>query len=300
MTIYTFAQEVQERIQRRLGAGYMVHLQKVQKNNGVHLEGLVIRSEKQNVSPTIYLDDFYEAYCNGYSMEHILDNILSIYEQDTPRGNVDMSFFKEFESVKDRICYRLIDERQNREILEKIPYVPFLDLAICFYYAYQGEELGNGSILIYHTHLEMWGVTTEELLALANENTPTLFPWECSSMEKVIEELMEDAFLSKEDKLQFFKDVPMRILSNSKRTFGASCILYPGVLEQLALRLQSDFYILPSSIHEVILLCDRQGETEYELKRMIEEVNRTQLEIQEVLSYSLYHYSLKNKQIEIL
>ena len=307
MTIYKFSKEIQERMEERLGAGYTVRLQKVQKNNGVHLQGLVIRNKEQNISPTIYLDDFYEAYCNGYTMKQIIESILKIYEEDTPKGNIDMSFFKEFQSVKDRICYRLIDEKQNGELLQKIPHVKFLDLAVCFYYAYQSEELGNGSILIYYTHLEMWNVTKEELLALAHENTPRLFPWECSSMKKVIEELMQEEFelngeyfLTEEDRKQFFKDVPMHILSNGARTYGAACILYPGVLEQLALKYQCDFYILPSSIHEVILLREGQTESVWELKQMIAEVNRTQVEIQEVLSNSLYYYSLKKRQIEIL
>lgn len=300
MTIYNFSKMIQGKVKERLGEEFNVRLQQVQKNNGVIFQGMVILNKARNVSPTIYLDDYYEAYCNGYDVERIIEGILKIYEEDTPKGNIDMDFFKDFQSVKDRICYRLIDEKLNRELLEKIPHVKFMNLAICFYYAYESEELGSGSILIYHTHLAMWKVTVEELLALAHVNTPGLLPWECSSMENVLEELMGDCFMSEHDKMQFFKDVPMSVLSNNKRTYGASCILYPGVLEQLSLRFQSGFYILPSSIHEVILLCDGCGESEPELKNMIKEVNRTQLETVEVLSDSLYYYSLNKKQIEIL
>ncbi|MBE5873926.1 MAG: hypothetical protein E7287_05895 [Lachnospiraceae bacterium] len=300
MTKQKFSRDIQEKVAVRLGAEYEVRLQTVQKNNGVQLQGMVILNKLQNVSPTIYLDDFYEAYCNGYLIERIVEEILRIYREDTPKENVDMSFFLDFESVKERICYRLIDERQNRELLEKIPHIKYLDLAICFYYSYQSEQLGNGSILIYHTHLAMWGVTEQELLRLAHENTPRLFPWQCNSMENVLDELVGDCYLSQEEKTAFFRDVPMNVLTNSAKTFGASCILYPGVLEQVALELQSGFYILPSSVHEVILLCDGCGESEPELKNMIKEVNRTQLEAVDVLSYSLYYYSLIKKQIEIL
>lgn len=307
MTIYKFANEIQDKISERLGTDYQVRIQKVQKNNGVHLQGLVISSSTQNISPTFYLDDYFEAYCNGYAMERIIESILHIYRENTPKGHIDMSFFKDFQMIKNKICYRLVNAKQNQELLEKVPHILFLDLAICFYYAFENEELGSGTILIYHTHLKMWNATTEELFALAQKNTPRIFSWECSSMQKVMEELMneelefgEGTLFEMQENEPFYRDVPMQILSNRTRTFGAACILYPGVLEQLSSKFESDFYILPSSIHEVILLFDSKSESPQELKKMIAEVNRTQVQVQEVLSNSLYYYSAKQKQIKIL
>lgn len=176
MEIKRFAQNVQAAVQKDLGQGYKVTLKDIAKNNGVTLSGMIITAEGQNIAPTIYLDSFHEAYEGGVSFERIVEKILEVYRTDTPSQSIDMEFFRDFEKVKDRICYKLINREKNEELLSQIPHKEFLDLEICFYYAYQGEALGNGSILIFNTHLEMWDTSIEELFALAQENTPAIFP----------------------------------------------------------------------------------------------------------------------------
>jgi len=288
-----------------LGEGYEVKLQEVQKNNGVRLLGLLILTEKQNVSPTIYLKPFWEAYENGVTLAELVSRVLQIYREDTPAESVDMSFFRDFQQVKGRICYRLIDGKQNRELLEKIPHIPFLDMAICFYYAYEGEHLGKGTILIYNTHAKMWQATVSDLMKLAQENTPRLFPWECNSMESLIREMfgeeeVQGIRLTEEEQKQLKKELPMRILSNEQRVHGAACILYPGILEKIAAEVSANLFILPSSVHEVILLPDKGEEDAGQLKSMIREVNRTQLEPEEVLSDSLYYFDCLKKHVKIV
>ena len=190
MEMKDFAEKVCKAMSEILGDGYEVRLQEVQKNNGVKLQGLLILAANQNVSPTIYLKPFWEAYEEGVTLSEIVRRIFQIYREDTPGESIDMSFFKDFEQVRDRICYRLINAKQNQDLLEKIPHVPFLDLAICFYYAYEGDALGSGTILIYHTHRNLWQTNVAELMKLAQNNTRNLFPWECSPMDELIEELM--------------------------------------------------------------------------------------------------------------
>lgn len=305
MEMKEFAEKMRKAMTEVLGDGYEVKLQEVQKNNGVRLQGLLILTQTQNISPTIYLKPFWEAYEGGVTLADLVKRILQIYREDTPGESVDMSFFRDFEKVKDRICYRLIDAKQNKELLEKIPHIPFLDLAICFYYAYEGEALGSGTILIYHTHMNLWQTGITDLMRLAQVNTPRLFPWECNSMETVIRELFAqeentENVLGEEEQQQFIAEVPMGILSNRQRIYGAACILYPRVLEELAGKANANLYILPSSIHEVILLPDTQNEEPLQLKSMIYEVNRTQLEPEEVLSDSLYYFERLEKNIRII
>lgn len=305
MEMKEFAEKMCRAMAEVLGDGYEVRLQEVQKNNGVRLQGLVIMTEKQNVSPTIYLKPFWEAYENGVTLADLVSGILQIYREDTPGESIDMSFFKEFERVKNRICYRLIDAKQNRELLQRIPHILFLDLAVCFYYAYEGDALGSGTILIYHTHANMWRVGASELMCLAQVNTPHLFPWECNSMEAVMRELLgqkeaQGVWLNEEERKIFSKEIPMRILSNEQRVHGAACILYPGVLEKVSQETGANLYILPSSVHEVILLPDTGKEDPTQLKSMVYEVNRTQLEPEEILSDSLYYFDGLNRNIKML
>ncbi len=290
MGIKEFAMKVQDAVVKKLGEGYQVKIQEIQKNNSIVLQGLMIMSEKNNVSPTIYLNSFWEAYEKGLLFSVVIDRILQIYKEDTPKANVDMSFFREFKKVKDRICYRLVSKEQNQELLKKVPYMEYLDLAICFYYAYQGDALGCGSILIHNTHIEMWKTTKEELFKLAQYNTQLLFPWECRSMEDTISEIMDSRQEQVAEMQEFLGVMPMKILSNVNRVQGAICILYPGVLKQLADREQKNLFIMPSSIHEVILLPDSGCENAKQLKEMVTEVNSTQVEPEEVLSNNLYYY----------
>lgn len=253
MEIKEFTEKLKNALNKKLGEEYEIQSVQVPKNNGVMLQGLTIQKPEQNVAPTIYINGFLDAYNEGVPLTNIVERILDILQKDSPDGDVDMSFFHHFEKVKDRICYRIISAEKNLELLQKIPHKLYLDFAICFFYAYQGDALGNGSILIHNTHVQMWQTSLEELWKLAEENTQRLFPWENKSMESVIKELMLKKHDMEEGELAeelFDHVVPMYVLSNRERLYGASCVLYPKVLHQLAKELEANLFILPSSIHE--------------------------------------------------
>lgn len=299
MEMKAFALKVQKAVESKLGEEYQVKLQEVQKNNGVTLQGLLIMTEDRNISPTIYLNSFWEYYGRGIPFALIVERILQIYEEDTPEENIDMSFFRDFEKVKEQICFRLISARQNQELLQKIPHMDYLDMAICFYYAYRGEVLGNGSILIHNTHMEMWNTTVEELYELAKKNTPRIFPAEKITMEEALREMWGDSS-EKEDYGDFWEAVPMYVVSNTEHIHGAATLLYADVLKALADEAQKDLYVIPSSIHEIIVLQDNGNENVMRLKEIIEEVNRTQVEPEDVLSDNLYFYNHARGMLSII
>ena len=206
-----------------------------------------------------------------------------------------MEFFRHYEKVKDRVCFRLIGRSGNEEMLKEIPCIEFLDMAVCFYYAYQGKRLGDGSILIHHSHRKMWGVCAEDLFRQAQVNTPTLFPWECTTLDEVLKEITGDDLFDREPSMS--EQLPMKVLSNSQKVHGAASILYPGVLESLAVGEGCNLYIIPSSIHEVILLPDKEEVFADELKQMVFIVNSTQVAPEEVLTNNLYYYDAGKKEI---
>lgn len=291
MEIKEFAEKVCKAVQRELGGGYQVELKEVKKNNGIVLHGLVILSRRQNIAPTIYLDTFLEAYESGTAFGAVIRRLLMIYRKNAPGERIEITFFDSFEKVKDRICYRLISRKRNEKLLQEIPHIEFLDLAICFYYAYCGEALGEGMISIYNSHLEIWGTSTAELYRLAKENTPRLFPWVCSSVGELLDWEDEDFLL---------QEIPMKILTNSRRTQGAATMIYPNVLEAVDEQKAKGVYIFPSSVHEVILVADAGVGTAEEFKKMIVEINDTQVAPEEVLSDSLYYYDSAEKRIKII
>ncbi len=296
MEMKDFASRVCDSVRAELGTGYRVEMKEVRKNNSVVLHGLMILAQGRNVAPTIYLEGFLEAYEAGMPYEAILRKILDAYRNNVPAEGVNMDFFRSFDKVRDRICYRLIGKRENEELLEEIPYIDFLDLAICFYYAYQDDDLGHGSILIYNSHMEMWDTCTAELFGLAKRNTPKLFPWRCCSLDEAIAEVMGESVGQADG--EPLLEIPLKALSNTIRVNGAACILYPGVLEELARQEGCGLYIIPSSIHEVLLLpATYTRMSANELKQMIMDVNSTQVAPEEVLSDTLYYYDAKQEQV---
>lgn len=294
-----FAKKVQADISDRLGQDYKVCTKEVIKNNGVAMQGLLIHSKGQNVTPTIYLEAFYERYRSGESWNQILDKILTVYRNGIPKEAVNMDFFSDFDRVKGRIVYKLIHAERNAELLAGIPHIRFLDLAICFYYAFSHKTLGNGSILVYNSQMETWKTNTVELLRLAQKNTRRLFGMVLLPMQDLLTELLKGEMddVSEGDLLDSPKDVSMQILSNRVRMFGAVTMLYPGVLQKLADELQANLYILPSSVHEVILVEDTGEEDILYLKQMVKEVNETQVLPEEILSDSVYYYDREKCEV---
>lgn len=303
MTKQEFEQEIIKEITQRLGEGYQVKLQEILKNNGVRLTGLLIREEDSDIAPTLYLDDFYEKWQGGKyeALEDVVEQIMASFYQCEVNQEVNMEFYHDFQKVKDRLCYKLISIADNQELLEDIPWIPYLDMAICFYYSFDGPLPGLGSILIHDSHMKLWQTTVEELYGLAKENTKNLFPAKLVPIKDLLEDMMMEMQESEDVKswMEPF-DTPMYVLTNSEKYFGACCILYEGLLEDISKKLNNNFYILPSSIHEIIVLADNDTYEKEFLRNMVCEVNMTQVDRQEVLTNSIYYYNYDKKKIEMV
>lgn len=294
MNLIEFGDKMKKAVLKELGENTQIEFKTVRKNNGQDLYGMLIRENQRVVVPTFYLDGYFREYQNGTTFKELFAKLMEIY-RTTPKEEMDLSFFEDFERVKDRICYRLVNLERNVEMLTDIPYVPFLDLAVCFYYAFSNETLGEGSIMIHYSFMERWGVTVEELMQQAQENTCRLFPPYIESVEKMLIEMMGFGRVSGLETA-----VPLDIMTNSKKDFGATSILYPGILKQYAKRCGGNFFILPSSVHEVLLIREENGDQKESFKSMISEVNSNYLAQEEFLSNSLYYYDMSSESIQVV
>lgn len=308
MEFTSFKTLVRDEVAKRTGEQYQVKINDVIKNNSVVLSGITMLQDDNNISPTIYLNQYYEAYENGdITLRCIVDDVLDTYERNKVNQSVDMRFFMNYEKVKDRIIFKLIHAERNKEMLRDIPHIRYLDLAVVFQCLISDEMFGNATIMIHNAHLKIWGITEKELYDKSISNTPKLQRYDIKTMRDVLcemmllEEMEGEAILDRDEYLKDFRDAaPMYVLSNQTRVQGASCILYPNILRDFAEAVKSDFYILPSSVHEVILLPVQGDEDEEGLKKMVCEVNETQVEREEVLSDSVYYYSQEKKELTIL
>lgn len=287
-----FIEKIKEIIEHNITSEAKVILQQVRKNNNVLLDGIIIQMPDSNVSPTIYLENFFELYKQGEDIESIAAKILAAYYKGRPGKRLNLDFFKDFEKVKGRIVYRIINAEKNRELLKEIPHVLLEDLAICFYYAFYDEQLGEGSITIQNKHMEWWGTNHRELMRIATENTPKLFEVEYKNMKDVIVEFYEEL-----PEYITGADCRLYVMTNRQKTNGAACMLYEGELEKMAGLLGGSFFIIPSSVHEVILLKDTGEERAEDLHHIIKEVNEKHLLEEEVLSDYPYYYNQTQKKL---
>ena len=285
---------------------YNINIQSVQKTNGVVLQGVTISKMEQNIAPTIYMDEYYEFYQNGRTFSDIMKEIIKVYEDNELNGNFDVNFFCDYEKVKGKLCYKLINYELNQELLKEVPYIRFLDLAVVCFCMILNDTIGSGSILIHNNHLKIWKVSKDTLFEDAKKNMPKIFPMEMKNMTEVIEELFLQGKReeSMESPIQLGElqqsSLQMFVLTNKSKLNGASAILYDHVVEDIATLFGKNLYILPSSIHEVILIPQNSEIEETHLSRMVNEVNETQLRADEILSNHAYLYTRANNQITSL
>lgn len=182
------------------------------------------------------------------------------------------------------VVYQLLNYEKNEKLLQRVPYISYLDLAIVFA---RVEDGGTHRRLITNEEIKAFRIEVNELEEKAAENTPRICPVYFHPIEEVIRELgtQMDFEVSQEN-----SGIPMYLLTNVQKFLGAAAILYPGTLRQIARWMRRNFFILPSSIHECILVPEGMGCSKQMLQEMVEEVNETQVPEPEVLSSKVYYY----------
>ena len=205
--------------------------------------------------------------------------------------------FQNFNTIKDYIVYTVINKKSNEDFLLQVPYVSYLDLAIVFYYLdpdFNFEE-ERELFLIRNDDLLIWNVDVAALMNAASANTPRLMGLKIQGIISTIAEYMEDES-AKEFAEMNDSYIPMYVASNKRSCYGAAVLLYKDLLSALSAKLKSDLYIIPCSIHEIIVIRvtkDCQLDIE-KLKELISHVNSNELKESDVLSDSLYFFSREN------
>lgn len=290
MNYLEFVSAVREEVCKYGGPDISVCIRKVNKNNGKERMGLMIEKAGANISPTIYLEEYYEWYKTGACLEEIGKKIWNVYREVRVEGVWDSRKVIGLANVKDKIVYRVINREKNRKLLEYTPYFPYLDLAVVCYVLFEKGRHGSVIMPVQEEHLKLWGITKEELFSLAHENTKILLQAEVMPMRSAIMELFHVQMDQEKEDILY-------VLTNEMRSFGAACILYEGVLMMIGDMLGEDYYVLPSSIHEVLILPKRYSTDRESLEAMVKEINETQLDEEEVLSDHVYFYSRKRKKL---
>ena len=265
-----------------------VMVQKVKKNNQISMMGLSIGEHKNYLLPVLYLEPFYRNHLRGQPIQETMQDIARIYQGHQIGFYLDEEKVSDYEYIKKNLFYRIVNYEKNKELLKYTPHERFLDLAVTYRWAAYRNHDGMASALVRNKELLMWGVSKEQMMKDARENTEKIFP----PVMRKIQSVMPVQIIEEE--------IPLFVLSNGDYMNGASAILYKDVLRDFAKYMEHDLYILPSSIHEVIILLDNEyAKDPEELRSMVRETNRMVVDREEILSDHVYYYDREKDEIRI-
>ncbi len=264
-----------------------IHTDIVNKNNGKKYTGIAVTLKGERLSPNIYMDYYYSMYSGGTSLERILELISDEYK----RAREKLKGFKDIEDLDstENIFLKIVNRDRNSEMLAECPYIEYQDLAITFRILVKHDDEGIASAVLKYREFNRLNMDIDKLYEIAKENTKRLMPPVLRRIADILYDKFPDADIPSEQ-------VDLYILTNSIGVNGAVYMIYDDILRDFA-KEHGSFYILPSSIHELLLFpCDREEEREG-LIEMVKEVNEYIVDDTEYLSDTVYFYNADKGQI---
>lgn len=277
-----------------------INIQTLPKNNNVSFEALIIHEPGTNISPTIYLEDYYALYREGTSIDELCEIICDVFLEVRLNHPVDPGFFTDFAQARQRIIFQIINYGKNIQRLHDLPHIQCLDLAVIFCCMLRMENGEAATVTIKNEHLDLWDTDLETIKKQALANTPRLLPAYIQPISDVLRDLANThpciqplLRLSEHD-----PDIPrLYVLTNEIQIGGAACMLYPHILSDFADSIDMDLYLLPSSVHEVLILPADEQHDEASLNALVRQVNEEQLPLTQQLADHIYFYSRESKSI---
>lgn len=307
-----FIETVKNEVKNRVGSEYQVSVHCVMKINR-ELQGISILHKGTECTPSIYLEDFYEDYKRGKSIKEIATEIIAISEHKKQNIASIMENIQNYKWVQPRLRVKLINYDRNKKLLQAIPHERVLDLAV-IPYIILSKENGFMTTRVVYPLLEQWKITSEELLEQAKKNTLIMCPVIVNEMtDFILHMMLKEINALDSDNIEAERESLLRavlnkdtsgkemyILTNENNMDGAYSAFQTRELAELADRIGVDkLYILPSSIHEIIVV-SAADINPIKLREMVREVNSSEVSEEDFLSDSIYQYSRISNQISII
>lgn len=301
--------------QRAFADGIVDRLPEDQKNANVRIgmnrklnqsyNGLTVHQEGDPVAATVNLDRMFDRYEAGEDFENLVDEAMGMIQMEKP--DFDIAKLMDYDSVKDQLFIRVSNAEMNADSLENVPYIMQSDLAVTFHVMVDAEMDGVGSVMVTDSMMNQYGVDFDTLVQNAMASAPNVMPVKVENMADMMSEIFRNDMLAEgmspqeaEAMLEMMHadQVPLTVVTNEMKVNGASALFYPEVMDQLAEKIGGNFFILPSSVHESLVLPDDGSQSIGDLKAMVMEVNATQVDPVDRLSDDVYHYDAQDKVFE--
>ena len=283
-----FFEEMEKRLQEMLGRGCSLERQETLGINGSVKHSLAVSDREKTICPCVDMGQCYLTYQAGAGLEELAEQILEACGKEAPVTKEDVFRFMEWEFIKGHIFARLINTEKNEALLKEIPYRNYLDLSVVYYARIKGKSGEEAGIIqIRREHMEQWGVDEETLNRQAWKNLRDTNDAVVEYMSSVLHKYCGVESYPYTGRVEH----EICVLGSRNRTYGAVHMCNREMLLGASLMCGGDFWILPSSIHEVILAPVVQGKFEaQDLAEIVREVNDTRVEQNEILSYHIYRY----------
>ena len=276
------------------GEGYDITASKIKKNNGAEAQAVNVGIMGSKVYFNIYIDGIVDEISRrNITVMEAAKILFGIYkEHKNSASEFDVAYVFNKDYILANVEYQLVNEERNAERLHMFPRKKVLDLVAIYRVVVRSDEKGIESYALNNQVLKMSGISLELLDRAAFENTRKV-GFKVITMRELIAEIDEEIAAAMES------DPTMYVLTNIRKINGANILLYKEQLSQVAKKMQDDFYILPSSIHELLAVPVSDVDVK-QLRKMVKEVNDNEVTPEEILGYEVYRYSRETEQIEIV
>lgn len=270
-----------------------IDISSVKKNNGITKDALLIKLPEESITPTIYLDSLYhDMISKGSSIDDVLQNIAEI-RLNTKSPDITVKDITDMDNAKNKISMRLINYDQNQAFLKTAPFIRLGNLAAIFTEEVMKDNDCVGTVKIDNNLMKQLNTNIEELHKIALDNfnsSKVVYKSITSMMSDIIE---DDELINLEDDV----NLPLFVLSTMPNRYGASVMAYPNVLSDIGKKMNSDLYVLPSSVHEVLIVSKKEFPEYDALEQMVKEVNSTEVYPDDILSDTVYEFNNETQQL---
>lgn len=303
MDFETFKEEVRGDIEKalyeRTGTEHSVEIHTVEKMNETY-EALTIKPENSDIGVNINANELYKAYSDGMDYDRIIDGAVDKARdalEHSPDFNIDA--FKDYDKMKETLAMEVVSAERNADLLETVPHKSMEDMAVVYRFVVSADKGEVGSVLVTNKMLDQYGITPEQLHADAMKNAPEVRPMEIKGMGEVLAEQMG---IENAEMLGFAippEQDQMLVASVKGNVHGAGVLAYEDFMDKASDRVGGSFFILPSSIHEILIIPDNGQFDLKSLENMVREVNATTVDPVDKLTDNVYHYDAQDKVFEL-
>nr|WP_308625375.1 DUF5688 family protein [uncultured Eisenbergiella sp.] len=303
-----FLQEIQKGIRAYLPERYQdykIEIHPSRKNNGVILDGLIIQG-KERIVPVIYLNDFFKQAENGADLSSVMKEIADLYENRRGTAPEFSEEIYQYDKVREHLIVTVCNAEKNRGLLKTVPHESREDLALTYRIKRAGEpERGMESILVKNSMLKYWGIEEQELREDAWNSMNRESPASFRSMEDVLREVFSkqaaaNPNLEPELMMEAVPPLPLYVLTNAEGIWGAAYMFDREIMAGIAETLGQDLLILPSSVHETLIIPEEPDMDMENYLDLVRTVNAMELDPEDILSDQIYRFDRKKQETSLV